>query len=798
MLAVERPLLWCCALGLVLYAATALAGSWELELEAGIRERRQGNISESVRMLEGVTASAPDAAGRLRATRELALSLVQAGRLTDADNILEAAREAAKAVPGGSTDPAQAPITLALGNVAAAEHQGRRAIELYAEVVTAARRGDIAADLGVLANLNLLRMRVPRADFEALNWVYPQVAAMRDTNARAQAFLNLGTQAAVALEVAEGIRRAEEVGTASPAEVRAELALQLTYRCLSNAAELARQTGDEPLELETTDALAQLYESEGRFADALRLTRGGLALAARVDPGQVEALLVQLEWRAGRLQHRLGNDPAALASYLRAAQHLEAIRHDLPIEDEDGESTYKTLLKPIYLNLLDLMLKNVDGLDGPEQPARLSSALDALELTHQAEMQDYLGDRCSVEAIKQRADAPLDAGVAILYTLVLEDRLEVVLRSNAGVSHHAVPIAGPQLEEQVKQFRRELADPGSSRYLETSQRFYRWLVGPFEEELSKWGVRELVVVPDGTLRLVPFAALHDGRRFVAERYAVSTVTGLTMTEAGMGRESRSVSLLAGLSSPGPVVNTLISMGFMESSTSGRAAARRAVAQSPVTAAQSPGGAQTPSAAQSPGGPQAGTESASAAALRYELALPGVKTEIQELTALGKSKPLMNDDFTVARFESEVATGRYGMIHVASHGFFGDSAHDSFLMAFDDVIRMDDLQRVIADKSTQGGAIELLTLSACETAEGNDRAPLGFAGAAIRARAKSVVGTLWAVSDEAASQFMEAFYSDMRKHRKAEAFAAAQRSLIASTRFSHPFYWAPIVLIGNWN
>jgi CHAT domain-containing protein len=46
--------------------------------------------------------------------------------------------------------------------------------------------------------------------------------------------------------------------------------------------------------------------------------------------------------------------------------------------------------------------------------------------------------------------------------------------------------------------------------------------------------------------------------------------------------------------------------------------------------------------------------------------------------------------------------------------------------------------------------------------------------------------------------MEAFYSGMRQHGKAEAFAAAQRSLIGSPRFSHPFYWAPIVLIGNWN
>jgi CHAT domain-containing protein len=106
--------------------------------------------------------------------------------------------------------------------------------------------------------------------------------------------------------------------------------------------------------------------------------------------------------------------------------------------------------------------------------------------------------------------------------------------------------------------------------------------------------------------------------------------------------------------------------------------------------------------------------------------------------------------------------------------------------------------VIADTGTQGGTIDLLTLSACETAEGNDRAPLGFAGAAIRARARSVVGTLWPVSDEAASQFMESFYRSMRQHGKAEAFAEAQRSLIESPRFSHPFYWAPLVLIGNWN
>jgi CHAT domain-containing protein len=160
--------------------------------------------------------------------------------------------------------------------------------------------------------------------------------------------------------------------------------------------------------------------------------------------------------------------------------------------------------------------------------------------------------------------------------------------------------------------------------------------------------------------------------------------------------------------------------------------------------------------------------------------------------------LLNSEFTVARFQSEVRTGRYSVIHVATHGFFGDSARDSFLLAFDNIIHMDDLQNLISDNGSQNGAIELLTLSACDTATGDERAPLGFAGAAIRARARSVVGTLWAVSDAAAEQFMTTFYAALALQGKADALTQAQRALIRSPQFSHPYYWAPMVLIGDWN
>jgi CHAT domain-containing protein len=93
----------------------------------------------------------------------------------------------------------------------------------------------------------------------------------------------------------------------------------------------------------------------------------------------------------------------------------------------------------------------------------------------------------------------------------------------------------------------------------------------------------------------------------------------------------------------------------------------------------------------------------------------------------------------------------------------------------------------------------LTLSACETAEGNDRAPLGFSGAAIKARARSVLGTLWPVVDEAAQKVMTRFYGELVANNSGKALALrqAQTSLLKQAATNHPFYWAPFTLVGNW-
>jgi CHAT domain-containing protein len=161
--------------------------------------------------------------------------------------------------------------------------------------------------------------------------------------------------------------------------------------------------------------------------------------------------------------------------------------------------------------------------------------------------------------------------------------------------------------------------------------------------------------------------------------------------------------------------------------------------------------------------------------------------------------LLNSEFTSARFGKEAASGSYRIVHIASHGFFGGDANSSFILAYDDVLTMNGLQSLLVSDNVKQSPIELLTLSACETAEGNERAPLGFSGAAIKARARSALGTLWPVADDAARQLMGDFYTGLTKKKssKAEALRDAQIGLLRQPDTSHPFFWAPFTLVGNW-
>ncbi len=726
------------------------------QLAAGIDARATGQVELSIQQLEVAAQSATDDAARAQALTQLAISLMAADRMGNAKQALESALERAK----GS---ARAPISLALGNIAVRQHDPARAAELYQRALTDAQNQPNATGAAIAARLNLARIGRTDERFAALAQIYPDIATLGDRSARARAYLNLGSQlsADLALQLqVEGFGRSPSTNnTELPRAGRAAQMLELADRSLSEARDLARSGLDPGLQLESADALAQLYEASGRMAEALQLDRAAIEQAQAFPPAQSEELLMRLEWRSGRLEKSLGHQSAATASYLRAAGYLADIRQDLPIEDDDGRSTYSSLLRPIFADLADLLLTDVDSALPAERKQRLSAVTDVVEVTRQSELQDFLGDRCSVS---QGSDARvLDPGAAaaVLYIAVLRDRVELILRLGGEYEHHTTRVSRPELDQLVLTFRHDLLNSASESYREGATRLYQMLIQPFVPALAQSRIRNLVVVPDGSLRLVPFAAFYDGEHFLGQQYAVSSVVGLTLTNLERRSGVDSSSLLAGLSEPGPVINKLAALRY-----GSRADTRGGTADS-----------QT---------------------LKSDLALPGVRAEIRSISAISGNSMLLDGDFTLAKLRAQLATGRYNRLHIASHAFLGDNARDSFLLAFDDVIRLDDLQGLISSPAHPSD-IDLLTLSACDTAEGDERAPLGFAGAAIKAQARTVVGSLWAVNDAATTQFMQSFYRSLGTHGKAEAIQAAQKTLIQSQSFAHPYYWAPFSLIGDW-
>jgi CHAT domain-containing protein len=96
-------------------------------------------------------------------------------------------------------------------------------------------------------------------------------------------------------------------------------------------------------------------------------------------------------------------------------------------------------------------------------------------------------------------------------------------------------------------------------------------------------------------------------------------------------------------------------------------------------------------------------------------------------------------------------------------------------------------------------LDLLVLSACQTAAGDDRAALGLAGVAIQAGAKSALASLWSISDNATATLMTRFYENSKAPgaTKAQSLRIAQIELLKSPEYGHPSYWAPYLLIGNW-
>ncbi|MGC4098483.1 MAG: CHAT domain-containing protein [Nitrospira sp.] len=139
------------------------------------------------------------------------------------------------------------------------------------------------------------------------------------------------------------------------------------------------------------------------------------------------------------------------------------------------------------------------------------------------------------------------------------------------------------------------------------------------------------------------------------------------------------------------------------------------------------------------------------------------------------------------------------MHIATHGKFSPNVQDSFLLTHDGKLTMQTLDQLVGLFRYRQEPLELLTLSACQTGVGDDRAALGLAGVALKAGARSALATLWFINDEASATLIAEFYRQLHQPSlsKAVALQRAQMKLVNDRVYEHPAYWSPFLLLNNW-
>lgn len=406
------------------------------------------------------------------------------------------------------------------------------------------------------------------------------------------------------------------------------------------------------------------------------------------------------------------------------------------------------------------------------------SPIDAVQQRERVqgrEFERYFGGNLGQKSITQQSIRDTLSSVnrltgvkpAIVYVWAKENHLELVLLLPDGKSvFKSVPASRETVLQVAKEFTNAIRIPKTltgSDYKEPAQELYQWLIAPLQPELEANKIDTLVFSMDAGLRTLPLAALFDGKQFLVEKYSLGLIPSLSLTDTSYADVKDSEVLAMGAS------------------------------KFPEKYDQNP--------------------------------LPAVPLEIS--TIVGKIWPgssFLNEGFTLANLKEKRNQPQYKIIHLATHGDFQPGgSQNSYIQFWDTKLRLNQLDKLNLSNKPQ---VELLVLSACTTAVGDEQAELGFAGLAVHAGVKSALASLWYVSDAGTLGLMTEFYQQLRTAPiKAEALRQAQLAMLrgevrlqngylvrsgnnqalplpaeltarGDRNLSHPYYWAAFTMIGS--
>ena len=409
------------------------------------------------------------------------------------------------------------------------------------------------------------------------------------------------------------------------------------------------------------------------------------------------------------------------------------------------------------LQVLDLLkvqeledyFKNIKGSDRSAQGVRLlepekamSVKLGAVSFENSPEINSQLANKIQQLPKSEINKVPdylqkIPQGTALLYPLILGDRLEIILFTpNTIPISRTVKISQEELATLVTEFRGALLDSSNEDVKEPAAQLYKLLIKPIETELIQAKATTILYAPDGILRYVPIAALYDGKQWLAEKYRINNLIAYSLFDF----------------SP----NLKIQPNILAGAFGGKSNEKKF----------------------------------------GQFGLPATIREVQAIAnSFQNSVTLIEDQFSRKAIESKFQD--HNILHLATHAEFNIGVPDNSFIIFGngDKIKLNEIT------DWQIPNIDLIVLSACETGTstlGNGVEILGFGYQIQKAGAKNAIASLWKVNDEGTQVLMEAFYGELKKGdlSSTEALHRAQVALIKSPKYNHPFYWSAFFAIGN--
>ncbi len=759
-------------------ASNDTAGELKTQLNRAKLLRVQGQYGETLEQLEIIyqtLETLSDDSLKAEGLRQLGEAYRLNGDTSNAQKYITESREIARPL----ADPSLlAAITISLGDLYLAQDQPTLAAKSYQEAAT------LALD------------KVQRSQAK-INWLTLKAKSLNTTDSSGlatirQDVLTIQTELAeLPPSRASIFMRLNLVDSILQSDFRL-LSAKETAEFLGETLALAQSLDDYQSQAYVLGALGNVYGQQAQcYSDTVPTMSQETCPQSSVNPEKEQDLLDQAETatqraltiaeesRADVARYRLqaqlggilvkqGRTGDAIEIYQQAKDTLDLIRRDLIAANPDLRFSFRDEVEPLYRQLVELLLE--EGNDElPE--TNILQAQETIESLQVAELVDFFRADCVItDPIKINE---IDQRAAVIYPIILDQRLEILLSlpDEQGNLRYTTTIDKATVNDTLDELRKALADVFAAQasrratidvvpadpdeiaalqaqadsFLEPSQQLYDWLIRPLETKLEETQPDVLVFVLDGALRNVPMAALQNKQtgKYLIENYPIALTPGLQLLDSEPLQRQNVKALVAGLSELNP--DSELSQNYNS--------------------------------------------------------LPNVETEVETIRdTVPGSSVLLNDNFLNTSFEQKLTRNSFPVVHLATHGEFSSDLDETFVVTWDDRINANQLSELLqVSEIGKQQAVELLVLSACETAVGDNRAALGLAGIAVRSGARSTLASLWKVDDEGTSLLMQQFYKQLRdtSDTKAKILQQAQLSLIEDPQYKHPYYWSAFVLVGNW-